>query len=534
MKITRPIGFINTRLNIAFAAGAFCLLSAHAALVVNSLEDIPSPPDGTVTLRSALARAASNEPITFASGLDAGIITLSIVAEEHTELIGEVMGIDDTPSGPISYLVGYFERDYGRSALYCRKDVHIDASALPNGITITWGGGDADPARVLAVHGDLTMKNISITGGRSLAVPLSDPAGTYPQHSTRARGGGLAVWGVATLEHCRLFDNACTMPSSVSDPGRDTGVFGGAVYADIVRISDCVISGNAVSGAGVSGGGVFSVGGAGSAEDRSRLERTAITGNRIDGIFAYGAGVYSDGGGIGNRKLLELANCTIAGNRVGVSGPSFLYGSGYWRGGGVYISNGHLAIRSCTIVANEVHGVPRTNELSKSNMAGGVAATIGNAHAVETMTIGQSIITGNTVHESTGHSYEQDLFTGSLFQFISEGHNRLGVIDFSQILVPVGKFSWNSLCRKHYPKPGDLDGVNITMVLDLAEGIVYSPDILSMGVNASTPVALLYRPQGSAVDQISPTPYTLDWKNTRGIPSGRAGQQLSGNHAGPH
>ena len=117
------------------------------------------------------------------------------------------MGMEDTPSGPISYLIGYEERDYGRSALYARKDVVIDASALPNGITIRWGGGDEDPARVLAVYGNLTIKNVSITGGRSVSVALDpDPQAEYPQVSTRARGGALAVWGFATLENCRLFD----------------------------------------------------------------------------------------------------------------------------------------------------------------------------------------------------------------------------------------------------------------------------------------------------------------------------------------
>ncbi len=87
--------------------------------------------------------------------LNGGTIALSIVADEHTRLKGEVMGIRDEPSGPVSYLVGWFDRDYGRSALVARKDVVIDASALPSGITITWAG--TTPARVLAVSGDLTL-----------------------------------------------------------------------------------------------------------------------------------------------------------------------------------------------------------------------------------------------------------------------------------------------------------------------------------------------------------------------------------------
>jgi hypothetical protein len=505
MTASYQFGLPRKLVFVSLIAGICGLTTARATVVVNSLEDLESPPAGMITLRSALEQATANEPIIFAPHLDAGVITLSIVAEEHTALVGEVMGFDDDHN--ISYLVGYFERDYGRSALFARKDVVIDASALSNGVTIAWAASNTNDARVLAVYGDLTLRNVSITGGRSVSHTNVVAVGGHDQTTTRARGGGLAIWGVAKLENCRLFDNSCI--STILDPARDAGIFGGGIYADIVEVSDCIISGNSLSGTGVSGGGVFAVGGADSSEPTSTIERSVITGNRIDGIFAYGGGVYSDGGGIGNLKTLELENCTIAENWVGVSGPSFLYGSGYWRGGGVYMSNGHLAIRNCTIVLNQVHGVPRTNELSKPNMAGGIAATIGNAHAVESMTIGKSIIAGNTVHESTGGVYEQDIFTGSLFSFISEGHNRLGVLDFSQILVPIGELGWASLCRKHYPKLGDLDGVNITNILDLAEGIIYSPDILSVGVNASNSVPILYAPQGSAVDQVPVDPYSL-------------------------
>jgi hypothetical protein len=106
-------------------------------IVVNSLQDLAAPPDGTVTLRSALATAASGQTVGFDPGLDGGVIELSIVGAEHTVLRGEVMGMRQEPSGPVSYLVGYHERDYGKSALYARKDVVLDASGLPSGITFT-------------------------------------------------------------------------------------------------------------------------------------------------------------------------------------------------------------------------------------------------------------------------------------------------------------------------------------------------------------------------------------------------------------
>jgi hypothetical protein len=481
--------------------------AAYSTIVVNTLEDIEVPPAGTVSIRSALASAADGETIVFHGSLDGGTIELSIIGDHHTELKGEVMGMKDTPSGPVSYLVGYFPRDYGQSALYAQKDVVIDASALPSGITLAWVGGYENPARVLAVYGDLTMTNVSITGGKSVAeeLPPPDPDDDHGQLSTRARGAGVAVWGVARLVDCMLYDNHCSRESTVPARSRDAGAFGGGIYADIVDMENCVVSGNSVDASGVSGGGVFSVGGAEAVVNGSRIVRSTITGNGISGLFAYGGGVYSDGGGIGNQKHLILRNCTIARNLVSFSAPVPF---GYWRGGGVYMSNGYLYVRSCTVIENQVHGVPRTDSLGKPNLAGGIAATIGNAHAVERMSIGHSVIAGNTVHPFGGASYEHDIFTGTLLHFRSMGYNRIGTIDFSQILVPVGQ--WASLCRRHYPKEGDEGGVQLADVINLSSGIAQSETILSAGVDAPNPVVLYYKPKGSALDQVPRWAYSIN------------------------
>ena len=509
---------------------------AHSAVVVNSLADDAAPPAGTVTIRSALAMAASGESIVFDNSLNGGTIELSIIGNAHSLLKAEVMGMNSTPSGLVSYLVGYLERDYGKSALYARKNIVIDASALPSGITLKWVGGEANPARVLAVYGDLNLTHVTITGGMSVAEALPlNPEDPYDQLSTHARGAGLAVWGVAHLEHCTLYNNHCKRASTVPARQRDSGVFGGGIYADIVEMQDCVVSGNALSADGVSGGGVFSVGGAGSAKNITKIERSSITGNHITGLMAYGGGVYSDGGGIGNLKTLELRNCTIARNLVDYSAPvSF----GYWRGGGVYMSNGYLFVQSCTVVENEVHGVARTGVLGKSSLAGGIAATIGNAHAVESMTIGHSVIAGNTVWEFGGGCRAQDLFTGSLFVFRSMGHNRIGTIDFSQMLVPIGETNWYSLCRKHYPKAGDEDGVRLADVLNLGSGITRSGTILSAGVDAPNPVVLHYNPRGNALDQV-PSSYSVSETNAEyAIQTGATNDFLAiilariGNHYG--
>ena len=480
--------------------------SGGNALVVNSLLDSASPPAGTVTLRSALAKAGSGQAIRFDRSLDGGTIALSIVADEHTRLKGEVMGMRDEPSGPVSYLVGWFDRDYGRSALVARKNVVIDASDLPSGITLAWAGGV--PARVLAVEGNLTLMNVDVTGGHSVTEQLT-VAKPDDQPWTLARGGAIAVWGVASLRDCRLYDNHV---EGDFDSSRDRGAFGGAVYADIVEMQRCVVSGNSALGGGAAGGGIYSVGGAGSARTQSTVDQSTVSGNAIRGLFAYGAGIYSDGGGIGMSKTLRVTNTTVARNLAEPSAnlPPFLLAMGYWRGGGLYMSNGYLQLQGVTVVENAVRGKARTDSLGRRNLAGGIAATVGNAHAVESMTVGHSIVAGNTVEEIGGATYAHDLFTGSLMHFHSAGYNRFGVIDFSQILVPVGERTWESLSRRHFPKTGDSSGVTLVSVVDLAAGIATDPSIASVGVAAGSPVPLRYAPAGTALDQIPAASYRVD------------------------
>ena len=508
-----------TLLSLAFFAGIYGCSSGGGGggtgadpslptIVVNSVLDDASPPGGAITLRSALASAQSRQRITFDDSLNGATINLIHVGEEHTVLVGEVMGFDDANN--ISILVGYFDRDYGRSALFANKNVVIDASNLPDGITLNWDG--AVPARVLAVAGHLTLTNVAITGGNSVFDVAAD-VGQHPddnQTSTLARGAGLAVWGIATLTDCAISDNHAV--GDDGDTSRDGGAYGGGVYADTVVMENCVVSGYSVYGGGAAGGGVFSVGGRDTGRNVSSISRSTISENRIAGLFAYGAGAYSDGGGIGRSTRIHVENSTIARNLVEPPAlPPFLFSLldiGYWRGGGLYMSNGYMQVQSSTIVENQVFGKPRTNELGKPNLAGGIAATIGNAHAVEDMIIGHSMIVGNTVHEIDGIGpdgytvsgvYPHDVFTGSVFYFRSMGYNRIGVIDFGQILVPVGEPGWRSLSRKHFPQVGDEHGVAAAEVLGSA---TLSTNIQSTGVQADPLAVLFYDPVGTALDQV--------------------------------
>jgi hypothetical protein len=467
--------------------------TASPTVVVNSLQDAEQPPAGTMTLRSAIGQATSGESITFDASLSGATIQLSIVGESHTVLKGEVYsGMD---------FQGYAERDYGKSALYARKNLTIDASALPGGITLKWTGGDTNRARVLAVYGDLTLKNVTITGGYSSAEAIT--GGTQPY--TLARGGGLAVWGTATLENCTVSGNKV---SGDENSSRDRGAYGGGIYANGLILNNCVVSGNSAIGYGAAGGGIYSVGGGDNTNgvgNEATLTACTISGNRVTAQHAYGGGLFTLGGGPNNLAWMRVTNCTIARNLAEDHPGLPEVGQYYDRGGGIYMGGGSLSVVSSTIAENEVTGHPAIFS-GKPNMAGGgIAATIGDAHVVENMEVQHSIVAGNKVNGSA-----HDLFTGSLINFYSHGYNLVGVLDFSQILVPVP--DWMNLNRKHYSKAGDRDGVLASDVLALNEVQRHS-SITSAGTDAGQLAVLWYPPSGTAVDQIPTNGYSVTFVN---------------------
>jgi hypothetical protein len=455
-------------------------------IVVNSLADVAKPPAGTVTLRSAMSDIPSGGKIVFDPSLDNGTILLSIVGSDNSALKGEIyVGMT---------FQGYGERNYGRSALYAAKDLTIDASALPNGITLTWTGGN--PARVLAVYGNLTMRNVNISSGFSRAEPIA--GGT--QRYTLARGGGLAVWGTATLDRCIVSGNRAEGPGD-NTAGRDQATYGGGIFANGVVMSNCIVSGNSAIDSGAAGGGIYSVGGADGPGIDSSLTGCTVSGNRVTARNAYGGGIFTLGGGPNYLKALRLTNCTIAGNLV-EDFAGIVVSQYYYRGGGVYMGGGYLSVTGCTIAENGVTG-PLATFNRKPNMGGGgIAATVGNAHVVEDITIRHSIVAGNTLNGAA-----EDLFTGSVLHFYSHGYNLLGKIDFSQILVPIPL--WTSMSRKHWPKTGDLDNVAASDVLDLPN-VARHVSIRSVGTDNGQLAVLWYPPKGSALDKIPAGGYTVD------------------------
>lgn len=460
--------------------------------VVSSTDDVAQPPSGTLTLRSALDQAASGDTINFDSSLNGATIELNIIGENHSILLGE------TYNGMT--FQGYAERDYGKSAIYEKKDIELDATSLSNGITIKWAGGDTNPARVLAVYGDLTLRNVNITGGYSLAEAISNATA---QPYTLARGGGVAVWGTLTLDHSAIYGNKIVGDTESS---RDRGTYGGGIYANGLNLTNCIVAGNSAKGYGAAGGGIYSVGGAdhiSGAGNDTTISQCVISGNRVTAQHSYGGGIFTLSGGPTNLARMTVTNSTVARNLAEDNPDLPEVGQYYHRGGGIYMGGGSLTVISSTIAENQVNG-PVAIFSGKPNIGGGgVAATIGNAHVIEDVHLQHSIVIGNTMNGAPA-----DWFTGSLINFYSYGYNRIGSIDFSQILVPCPE--WLDLSRRHYPETGDLDALAVADVLDLTNTQLHAT-ILSAGTDSGQPIVLWYSPGTAATNQIPTAQYSFDF-----------------------
>ena len=189
------------------------------------------------------------------------------------------------------------------------KDLTIDASALPEGITI-----DANrlspvlniAAAAPAPQPTVSLNSLTITGGNALFT-----------------GGGIFNGGDLTLLNSTIADN-----SAVNGDGG--GIFNGG---DLTLLNSTIADNSAGGNFSGGGGGIFNQG------SLSVLNST-ISENSTSGGFSGG------GGGIFNHGSLSVLNSTIADNSANSSG----------RGGGIFNDGGDLSVSDSTIADNSADG----------------------------------------------------------------------------------------------------------------------------------------------------------------------------------
>ena len=205
------------------------------------------------------------------------------------------------------------------------SDLTIDASALPDGITIsgdkTGNGPTVDDSRVFYISGgaDVTLISLTITEGRASDAVFGNDG---------ANGGGIYILsGTVRLQGCNVVYNSTGDGGEYNSDDAGGGGYGGGIYAGggTLTLEQCTVAHNRCGDGG------------------------SMTGS---GSFDY-AGAGGNGGGISSSGTLILRQCTIAHNRCG-DGGSAASGSNAGRGGrGSGISySGTVTVEQCTITHN--------------------------------------------------------------------------------------------------------------------------------------------------------------------------------------
>jgi hypothetical protein len=266
-------------------------LEAATLTVTTSADQLDVPAGAQLSLREAIRDAATGDTIDFNAGLSGALVVLTKFA---------------------------FVIDV--------KDLDIDASALPSGISIE--PSSSFPSRHFNISGGttVTLNNLTLSGGTSTA-----------------RGGALHASGGADVS---LFN--CELKNNQSD------AHGGAIYNtnSTLTVSNCIIRGNSsISG---DGGGIFSDG----TNSTIAIRQTLIKGNRSA----------DRGGGICNNDgiTLDLIDCTLSDNVTRNGGgiynaeahlrsnrSTLSYNHASEHGGGIYLDEGaNLTFRNSTTAGN--------------------------------------------------------------------------------------------------------------------------------------------------------------------------------------
>ena len=247
------------------------------------------------TLRNVLAVAAEGDTVDL-SALTCSTITLTQGAID-TSALGLHQLYDVTLQGP------------GRDALT------IDAAGQSQVFVV----GGFSSAKGTFTANDLTIANGTYSGSLAACV---------------LGFGGTVALNRVDVTNCHA-------------SGTYRLLFGGAVDANTLQMTDSTITHSSVIGSGVHSN---SAGGGAYVGDSATLIRSTISGNSASAPYAFYNGYASVGGGLYSRGDLVLTDSTISGNSIEATNAGQDA-----KGGGVYV-RGFATITNSTIDGNQADG----------------------------------------------------------------------------------------------------------------------------------------------------------------------------------
>ncbi len=341
IEATNGEGRMEAGNGISWAMGRSTL-----GLTVNTLLDEADGriDDGDVSLRDAIAAAASGETINFDASLDGGTMRLTL---------GELL---------------------------ITRSLNIDAIGLPTGLVIDAAGNDPTP---LEDDGQ---------GSRIFGIDDGNPVADSPVmiRGLVLRGGDAPTEGGAIRSRETLLIDSVSVTGNAADSA------GGGIWAaGDVTVRSSTISGNSTAGRYGAGGGINA--------SNVVVQASTISGNAARGPSAYGGGIsgltvtvaastisgnaaregLTAGGGIAAFELI-VTSSTISTNEADF-------------GGGIWAND--VTVNSSTIAGNSAGGIrvfePANVVISNSIVArnNGTAPDLGSlGHSSPTLTIQHSLI----------------------------------------------------------------------------------------------------------------------------------------------
>lgn len=190
-----------------------------AVIRVNSFEDVAKPPPGTITLRSAIARANTDrrpDTIILPTGVykPSGTLNihrdgpLSIVGEAGVALIQEEVSPAEASSPTVNKTVFFVQR--GARATFVNLAITHGQAHEPNG---TKGGGGLFNRGIATLLNCTVANNAADEGGGILNEGDLRIFGStiIGNAATRSGGGGIFNKGTVTIDQSRIQDNRASL-----------------------------------------------------------------------------------------------------------------------------------------------------------------------------------------------------------------------------------------------------------------------------------------------------------------------------------